>query len=128
MTIAERRRRAIAAFLFPFLSWPWFQTTGWAEPAKECALFLEHSQVCFRQSATFECASINTKINAVIDGFRCLVKDGANLAGCRKLYIAQNAFVSFSPFTVKYEAASFSTGSSKVLFDEPLIVRSCRRP
>jgi hypothetical protein len=127
MKIAETLRGAIAAFLFSFLSWPWLQTTGWAQPASECALFVEKSQVCFRNFTTFECASLNTKINGVIDDFRCLVKDGADLTQCRKLYIAQNTFVSFSPFTVKYEAASFSTGSSKVLFDESLIIRSCRR-
>jgi hypothetical protein len=127
MKIAETLRRAIAALLFSFLSWPWLQATSWAQSAGECALFVEKSQVCFRKSAAFECVSLNTKINGVIDDYRCLVKDGTDLTKCRKLYIAQNTFVSFSPFTVKYEAASFSTGSSKVLFDESLIVRSCIR-
>ena len=127
MKVAKTLLRATAALLFSSLSWPWLQTTGRPQSASACALFVEKSQVCFKKSAAFECASLNTKINGVIDDFRCLVKDETDLAQCRKLYIAQNTFVSFSPFAVKYEAASFSTGSSTVLFDEPLIIRSCRR-
>jgi hypothetical protein len=91
-----------------------------------CFLSIENGRLCMTVGRDTKCLQIRQRDRYEdLDRFQCLIRLRKGVERCLGVTIAQNTFVRFDPFSLKYEAIFFRH-PSKQFYTEDQINDSCR--